>query len=576
MPTVIDSLIVEFGLDPRQFKRGSKEIDDSLHRTENEAQRSGKVLEASGKRAGMFFHEMRSQATALFTVLTAGKGLEKFTADTLRQDAATGRLAKTLNLATSDLGEWQRVAVRTGGTAEGITSALAGIQDKYQAIRMFGTTGAVGDAMLRQVGITNPNQLKDSGQALLTISDALSKMDPARGRAVGQALGFDQETISLLERGRPAVQAMLDAEKARGGVSEASAKKSEELNKQLADLKSNFDEAGRELLVGLLPQMTEFLTLLNGALHAAPGVTKALFGLGAAATALASIKLGAGFLRLFAVMFPGSAAAAEAAGGAGAAVAGGAAASVAGAVVGGAALALIPTAANAGEEEQMRARRAAWRAAHPRSVERQTTDFIQAREGFLDHGRWDVNAYRAGYGSDTLTDPTTGKVTRVTSQTKGVTRAMANADLERRLRTEFIPRARAQVGDKWEGLSDAAKVALTSVAYNYGKLPGDIARAAAGGDEAAVAAAIRAHQNDNKGVNKGRRNREADSILKGIRSGSRAGQTGGAGGTSVTATTTIGTIQINTKATDAPGIARTIGPAVRNQNVAVQAQGGLR
>lgn len=574
MPTLIDSLIVEIGLDPRGFTAGQKQIVTDLRRTEGEAARAGKNLEASGKRAGMFFHEIRSQAASLFTVLTAGKGLEKFAADTLRQDAATGRLAKTLNLATANLGEWQRVAVRTGGSAEGITSALAGIQDKFQQIQLFGTTGAMGDAMLRQVGITNPQDLKDSGEALLKISDAMSKMDPSRARAIGQAMGFDQETISLLERGRPAVEAMLRAEKARGGVTDESAKKSEELNKQLADLKSNFDEAGRELLVGVLPPLTEFLTLLNGLLHASPGVAKAMWGIAAAATALSTIKLGAGVLRLLAVMFPGAAAAEGAAASAGAV-------SVVGAAAGGVGLALIPTAANAGEDDIVKARNAAWRAKHPKqqTLGQMTRAFIQDREGFADHAYWDVNAYRAGYGSDTLTDPRTGKVTRVTKDTRGITRAQAGADLERRL-PEFMNRAAGQAGGKWDGLSDASKIALTSVAYNYGRLPKDIAAAAASGNETAIAEAIRSHQNDNrdakhpKGVNFGRRNFEADSILKGLRTGAGANQTGGS---TVNATTTIGTIQINApKATNATQLAREIGPAVRSQNVAVQAQGGLR
>ena len=70
---------------------------------------------------------------------------------------------------------------------------------------------------------------------------------------------------------------------------------------------------------------------------------------------------------------------------------------------------------------------------------------IKELEGFADNSYYDVNAERSGFGSDTKTDPKTGKVTRIT---KGmtVTKEEAEADLNRRLPTEFIPSVINAVG----------------------------------------------------------------------------------------------------------------------------------
>lgn len=607
MPTVIDSFIVEVGLDPKKYTEGRKQVSQDQKAVREDAVRTGKELEARGGQAAQFFGKIRGQALALFTTLTAGKGLATFTADILKSDAATGRLARSLGLATADLGAWQRVAARTGGTAEGITASLASLTDSFEQIKLTGT--AANAPYLQALGLKRED-LDDAQDAILKISDALSKMDPRRARQFGAALGFDQETVNLLMRGRPAVEAMIAAEKRRGGVSDESAKATEEANKQLADLKNNFDQAGREILVDFLPPATEFLTWLNRVLDKSPAMTKALWGFTAAISALASIKLSTGLLGLFGI--GGRAAATAAAGGAATAAAGGGGAVGAVAktvlgtvarinpVVAGLGMALTPTQANAGEDEKLRA----WRAANGRNPDGTaaggdaasvTRAMIQRHEGFATKAYWDVNAYRVGHGSDTITDPKTGRVSKVTKDTAGITREMAGADLERRLRDEFVPKAKRAAGAAWDRYNATTQAAITSVAYNYGSVPKRIQAAVQSGDPDKVAAAIRSLQGDNKtakaplGMNFDRRNREADAILASTkasgaaraasqtRTGAKAAAPSQAAAGPVSNTVTIGTITVNTKATDAAGVARDIGPAIKkSSNLATQANSGAQ
>ncbi|MES2034986.1 MAG: hypothetical protein V4466_12485, partial [Pseudomonadota bacterium] len=136
---------------------------------------------------------------------------------------------------------------------------------------------------------------------------------------------------------------------------------------------------------------------------------------------------------------------------------------------------------------------------------------IAGFEGFINHGKWDRNAYRAGYGSDTVTDPATGRISRVTPETR-VSRAAALFDLNRRVKSEFMPKVARSVGAQWDSFDDETKAALTSVAYNYGHLPRNVRAAARTGDPDAIAAAIRAHEADNGGVNARRRDTEADVV----------------------------------------------------------------
>lgn len=135
-------------------------------------------------------------------------------------------------------------------------------------------------------------------------------------------------------------------------------------------------------------------------------------------------------------------------------------------------------------------------------------DLIRRFEGYRDKPYWDVNAYRAGYGSDTVTMPD-GSVVPV-RQGMTVDRSMADADLSRRVQSEFAPLAMNAIGGSaWQSLGEPQRAALTSIAYNYGRLPDSVASAIRSGDMAAASQAIRALGSHNDGVNAGRRNTEA-------------------------------------------------------------------
>lgn len=146
----------------------------------------------------------------------------------------------------------------------------------------------------------------------------------------------------------------------------------------------------------------------------------------------------------------------------------------------------------------------------PEFKKNSSISIIKQFEGFDGNAYWDVNAYRTGYGSDTVTRED-GTVERVTKETK-VTREDADRDLARRVQ-EFQNIAINQVGaEVWADLPSAARSALTSIAYNYGDLPNRIVPSVKSGDINAIADAVEGLSGDNKGINTRRRMMEASII----------------------------------------------------------------
>ena len=121
-------------------------------------------------------------------------------------------------------------------------------------------------------------------------------------------------------------------------------------------------------------------------------------------------------------------------------------------------------------------------------------NLVASKEGYEENAYLDkslsgnLDGYRVGFGSGTITRD--GKVIKVTENSV-VTRGEAEADLVRRLNTEFGPRAKRAAGKSWDTLSNNSKAALTSVVYNAGNLPKSIKDAVRSGNRAAVAEAIR-------------------------------------------------------------------------------------
>lgn len=133
---------------------------------------------------------------------------------------------------------------------------------------------------------------------------------------------------------------------------------------------------------------------------------------------------------------------------------------------------------------------------------------IERFEGFSPYAYWDVNHYRIGFGSDTRT-----RHQIPVKQHDHTTRQEALENLEVRLPI-FEHRIIGRIGlQHWQRLPQQARGALLSVCYNYGTLPSRVANVVAeGGSLQHIADAVYGLRYDNHGVNKTRRQHEAELI----------------------------------------------------------------
>lgn len=155
----------------------------------------------------------------------------------------------------------------------------------------------------------------------------------------------------------------------------------------------------------------------------------------------------------------------------------------------------------------------------------QAITLLKKYESFTPVAIWDVNAFRIGYGSDTITD-VNGNVRRVEFG-DSITIADADRDLIRRINFEFIPKIKGKIGsDIWNKLGNNTQVALISFAYNYGNIvKSKIVEAVKQGDTNKIADVwISSTYNDNASQSEGiknalRKRRKSESDLIRLDSG---------------------------------------------------------
>jgi GH24 family phage-related lysozyme (muramidase) len=153
-----------------------------------------------------------------------------------------------------------------------------------------------------------------------------------------------------------------------------------------------------------------------------------------------------------------------------------------------------------------------YKASYSDDIATQTAAILRKEEGMILTPMWDVNNWRIGHGSSTITKSDGTIITlsnnRAVKPNVTITEEDAERDLKRRLNSEFIPLTKKSLGSASTKYNNATIAALTSVAYNYGRIPKTVIDAAQSGDPKQVANAVGALS-----ANKSRRQREAGWIL---------------------------------------------------------------
>lgn len=257
MPSIIESFLVTIGLDGSGFKKEAAELQKAEREAKDTATRQGRDLEAGQRKQREAFRATKADLVGLIGLAVgATAAVAGLTLQMSKGDAATGRLAKNMGIATEELSTWQYVLKRVGGSAEDANNDLGVLTSAFQEIQLTGQSRLI--PFLQLLGI-QLGDLSDPTGTLLKIADAFSKMDPRRSAAIGAAMGFSPAMIATLQEGRGEVERLIDAQQRLGVLTEEQARKAQAQEKALADLLAKWDDLKRMLVENVAPVLTDVM-----------------------------------------------------------------------------------------------------------------------------------------------------------------------------------------------------------------------------------------------------------------------------------------------------------------------------
>jgi hypothetical protein len=348
MATVVDALVVTLGLDSSKFVRDQKAAEDSTRKFGETATKVNKQQLDETKKLADAFNKAKNELAGLVAIAIGFNGLKDFVSSMVTGNAALGRTSTLLGMSARDLDAWGRSVETVGGTAQGFQQSLQNIEGGLQKFRM----GMGGDEIvtaLARLGV----QAKNGAVDLIDLSRALVRIKDAQGiqaaLALGQQLGLDQGTFQMLIQGPAAVRALHDRMYELSGVNEENIKRAQELQKNWAIFKETMDGLAQEIFSDVAPALKTLLDLVEKGVTAFKEADQATNGwlgkvtaLGIALTGvLGTLRLVAGLVGLAGGAGAAGAAAGAAEGAAGVAGVAGAGGLLAGAGLVGALLALV-------------------------------------------------------------------------------------------------------------------------------------------------------------------------------------------------------------------------------------------
>lgn len=261
--TIIDALLVTLGLDVTGFKKGQAETDEALKRTKDNAVKHGKEIEAKAKAATDGFTKMRKELLQIVGLFVSANGIKSFVERITTSDAAVGRLADNLGMATEELSAWQKMSSKFGGSAEDTDSFFRNIYKISQELKLFGSSAA-----LQPLGrLLGPEGLAKFADNATTIAEKAKILQAAVAGASSrqdalslmQQAGFTEQTVTVMREIGNGLERQLQLQRELNAATERDKKLAIERAAAWDRFTDSLERAGRAMLNSPLMNMTEGL-----------------------------------------------------------------------------------------------------------------------------------------------------------------------------------------------------------------------------------------------------------------------------------------------------------------------------
>jgi len=256
MATVIDSLLIELGLDTSKFDSAQKKSVEQLRKFDEQANKTAKNTQQGSKNIGEGFEKAKDALLSLGVALVGVKGFTSFVGSMTTGNAALGRNANLLSMSARELDAWGGVLKSVGGNVESFQGSMQAMQQGIANVKL-------GDAAiltpLARLGALSSVDLNKNTVDVYKLADALKRFKDQNGEqltyTLAQQLGLNKETFMVLEKGSESVRKLYGENYKLSGINEKNAEAAQKFQAQLGLLSQAISGASNEVMDQLYPSL---------------------------------------------------------------------------------------------------------------------------------------------------------------------------------------------------------------------------------------------------------------------------------------------------------------------------------
>lgn len=265
MAHIVDAIMVTLGLDTSKY---TAQAENAI-KTDARLEKSLDGVEKKGGAVSKNFEGLANAvkgAAKVFASLAAATGIIRFlqnVAEEARQaNEEMLKLQASLGLTAEKINGMRGAGAALGGTAEGMTNSMKGLNKGMNDFVVKGDTSLL--PFMNHLGVAmvdSQGKLRDVDKVMLDLADSFSEMNSEQAYALGQDMGFDEGTIAALMQGRDAMKEMSEYHAKMYTSSKEELAASRELSKNQEQLSAHW--ASMKLMIGnaiipLLVKLTNF------------------------------------------------------------------------------------------------------------------------------------------------------------------------------------------------------------------------------------------------------------------------------------------------------------------------------
>lgn len=278
MPTVIDAFLVTFGLDSKAYTDGAKkvgkadeELDNANKKRTADEKRRAADRDRANKNSADGIRKVRNEVLTLAAIFTAGVGIKDFITNTINGAINLGYLSANLGMSTERIKAFQLASERAGGSQEGLAAQLKESVDSIAELSTGGGPNAGMQSFFRWGG--SSKDLKDGNTYLMArskIIHELFKVDPGQAAVIAKQMGISEDQFNFIKQGPDAINDLIKAQEKHAAVSAKDAEAALKLKNQMLDLRDSLQQTATRVILQLAPAIEKlFAQLEKGALWVA-------------------------------------------------------------------------------------------------------------------------------------------------------------------------------------------------------------------------------------------------------------------------------------------------------------------